>query len=270
VTGMAAVAEELLQLLACDVVLLGVLHSSAKAQPFFSLIGRCSARAEGRAVNLTAMMSHWNGGGHPGAAAASIKLRTPDRETLQRVGDATQTPSPSAEGDDDDDAALDEAYWVMHQAVSMLVKQIPDQVCASDLMVGIEEACVCRPNDTMEDALALMNQRGKRAVPVLADDDTLVGYVKYRDPIKAVGAGKGQQQVKAWMRRELLSVAPNTPFTDMEAMLLEGDTGHLHVVDDANRLIGLVSRTDLLRHYALYKGLDDLAPGRVQSGRPRL
>eukprot|EP00966_Prymnesium_polylepis_P274309 6337155-Prymnesium_polylepis.1 len=91
----------------------------------------------------------------------------------------------------------------MHQAVSMLVKQIPDQVCASDLMVGIEEACVCRPNDTMEDALALMNQRGKRAVPVLADDDTLVGYVKYRDPIKAVGAGKGQQQVKAWMRREL-------------------------------------------------------------------
>ena len=50
---------------------------------------------------------------------------------------------------------------------------------------------------------------------------------------------------------------------EMEAMLLAGDTGHLHVVDNEKRLIGLVSRTDLLRHYALYQGLDDLAPGRV-------
>ena len=37
---MASVAEELLELLACDGVLIGVIHYNAKAQPFLSLIGR--------------------------------------------------------------------------------------------------------------------------------------------------------------------------------------------------------------------------------------
>ena len=35
VTGMASVCDELLQLLGCDVVLIGVVHTNAKAQPFF-------------------------------------------------------------------------------------------------------------------------------------------------------------------------------------------------------------------------------------------
>jgi len=155
----------------------------------------------------------------------------------------------------EENEALEEAYWVMQQAVSMLVKQVPEQARAADLMTHTEKVAACRPTDTMEEALALMNERRKRAVPVLTDDDTLLGFIKYRDPIKAVGAGKGQQQVKAWMRRELLTCEPDTPFADMEALLLAGDTGRLHVVDDEHKLIGLVSRTDILRHYALYRGI---------------
>ena len=53
------VCQELLQLLACDVVLLGVVHTNAKGQPFLSLIGRCSARAEGQAVDLNTVLSRW-------------------------------------------------------------------------------------------------------------------------------------------------------------------------------------------------------------------
>ena len=34
---------------------------------------------------------------------------------------------------------------------------------------------------------------------------------------------------------------------------LQGDTGRLHVVDDEGRLLGLVSRTDMLRHFQHYK-----------------
>ena len=72
----------------------------------------------------------------------------------------------------------------------------------------------------------------------------------------AVGAGKGQQQVKAWVRRELITVSLDTTFTAMERLLLEGDTGRLHVVDDEGRLVGLVSRTDLLRHFKHYTRMD--------------
>lgn len=45
VTGMAAVAEELIALMSLDVMLLCVVHQNAKGQPFLSLIGRASSRA---------------------------------------------------------------------------------------------------------------------------------------------------------------------------------------------------------------------------------
>ena len=37
----------------------------------------------------------------------------------------------------------------------------------------------------------------------------------------AAQAGKGQQQVKAWVRRELISIAPDATFATMERLLLE-------------------------------------------------
>ena len=65
ITGMAAVAEELIQLMSLDVILLGVVHQNAKGHPFISLIGRRSARAS--SVDLNAIMGRWGGGGHPAA-----------------------------------------------------------------------------------------------------------------------------------------------------------------------------------------------------------
>ena len=53
-------------------------HLRLQAQPFLSLIGRGSARAERSAVDLNKVLGRWHGGGHPAAAAASVKLRGPD------------------------------------------------------------------------------------------------------------------------------------------------------------------------------------------------
>lgn len=108
VTGMASVCEELLQLLACDVIILGVLHQNAKSQSFLSLIGRASPRAEARAINLNEVMGNWQGGGHRAAAAASIKLEKPKnvhevdavRDGSSGVGSADRSGSGSS-GDDD-------------------------------------------------------------------------------------------------------------------------------------------------------------------------
>merc|ERR1712050_445687 len=136
---------------------------------------------------------------------------------------------------------------VLEEAMAMVIDQIPKQVCAGDLMS--KTVCTCGPSDTMDHVLALMNRMQKKAVHVVSEDYELLGFIKYRDPVKAAQAGKGQQHAKAWMRKELVSVEADTPFAELEALLLEGSTGRLHVVDDDGRLIGLVSRTDLLRHH---------------------
>jgi len=57
VTGMAAVAEELIALMSLDVILLCVVHQNAKGQPFLSLIGRASSRAS--TVDLNEVMGRW-------------------------------------------------------------------------------------------------------------------------------------------------------------------------------------------------------------------
>jgi CBS domain-containing protein len=43
------------------------------------------------------------------------------------------------------------------------------------------------------------------------------------------------------------------PQPPLPVVWLQGDTGRLHVVDDDGRLLGLVSRTDMLRHFQHYK-----------------
>jgi len=247
VTGMASVCEELLQLLGSDVVVLGVLHRNAKNQTFLSLIGRASSRAEGRRVDLNAVMATWQGGGHPAAAAASIKLEVKAVVALA-AEDAAETGEEAEQAEAD--ASVEMAEGVVTEVVAAVHAQIPEQVRAADLMT--KTIASCKPTDSMDHVLGLMNRVRHRSLPVVADDGELLGFLKYRDPVKAAQSGKGQQQAKAWMRKELLTVGLEMPFNELEALLLEGSTGRLHVVDDDNHLLGLVSRTDMLRQYNLY------------------
>ena len=69
--------------------------------------------------------------------------------------------------------------------------------------------------------------------------------------VKAAQAGKGEQQVKAWMRREVVTVLEETPLRELEAILME-EAGRLPVVDREGMLVGLITRTDVLRHQGLY------------------
>ena len=56
---------------------------------------------------------------------------------------------------------------------------------------------------------------------VTASTATVSMVMVSRAGIRAAQAGKGQQQVKAWVRRELISIAPDATFATMERLLLE-------------------------------------------------
>jgi len=247
ITGMASVVEELLTLLAIDMVLLGVVHQNAKGQSFLSLIGRCSTRARG--IDLNAVLGRWHGGGHPAAAAASLKLCTADSGAGM-----------GAEGEEEEEcpSPMEETRAVMEEALRMIVEQVPPEVRAAELMT--KTVTTIRPSDTMEHALALMNRMQHKAMPVMEEEEEgegvltrqLLGMLKYRDVVKAAQASKGQQQVKAWMRRDPVTVFEDTPFTELEEVLMDKQAGRLHVVDREGRLLGLVTRTDILRQHKLY------------------
>ena len=243
VTGMSAVAEELLQLLSFDVLLLGVTHQNAKAQSFLSLIGRCSARAS--SVDLNTVMGRFDGGGHPAASAASIRLGlTP---AAPDAADATPTEAEAAaEVEAEAKAALDEA-------LQMVVGQVPMQVTAGELMT--KTVYSCSPEDSMDGARQSMNKLQKKAIPVIDGEGKLQGMIKFKDVVKAAQTNKGHQLVKAWMRREVVTISADTPLDKVEQVLIETGTGRLPVTDENGVMLGLVTRTDVLRQHRMYGGL---------------
>ena len=146
ITGMAAVAEELIQLMSLDVILLGVVHQNAKGHPFISLIGRRSARAS--SVDLNAIMGRWGGGGHPAASACSLRLSEVEDVAVRGL---------QAEGEDGDESAA-----LVKQALQQM-----EEVAYKYLAQGLQASRTPRSISTRfpPDPHAIFSARSPRAQP---------------------------------------------------------------------------------------------------------
>ena len=108
-----------------------------------------------------------------------------------------------------------------------------------------------RPDDPIELAAHLMDWRGAQQVPVEDEDNRLVGIVSYSAIVRLVArgglsAGESKLSVSSIMRRDPLTVGPETPIVEaIETMVKHGESA-LPVLREG-RLVGMVSERDLLR-----------------------
>lgn len=70
----------------------------------------------------------------------------------------------------------------------------------------------------------------KKSTPVVDADGKFAGTLKYNAVVKAVKAGKAAQMVKAWMRREGVTVAADTPFDGVQPRLVLPRTHYVPTV----------------------------------------
>lgn len=113
-------------------------------------------------------------------------------------------------------------------------------------------------NDDLRMVDDLMAERHIRHLPVLEDHD-LVGIVSQRDLFKAsmsstMGYGqKGQRAflhtvwVKEIMTYPVLTVSPDMPVSEAADLMITKGIGCLPVAE-GDALVGIVTKTDLLRH----------------------
>ena len=127
-----------------------------------------------------------------------------------------------------------------------------------------------------------------RAFPVVDESNDVIGLVSYqlavaaqqrlrnkeqkrlRQELDLEGKGKSLQQidekvalernkgsaVKGWMIQNVQIVEENKTLAEVEAIFLENDIGCIPVVaDGTRRLVGMVTRTDLLRQHRYYASL---------------
>jgi CBS domain-containing membrane protein/CBS domain-containing protein len=86
--------------------------------------------------------------------------------------------------------------------------------------------------------------------PVIDQDDHLIGIVTEADFLELAADALHRQppiQVRALMQRDLVTSGADRPLADAEADMILRRVRHLPVIDDARRLIGLVSHRDVLR-----------------------
>jgi nanoRNase/pAp phosphatase (c-di-AMP/oligoRNAs hydrolase) len=73
---------------------------------------------------------------------------------------------------------------------------------------------------------------------------------------KAEERRKKGSTVKAWMKQHVKTVEASRTMAEVEAILLANDVGCIPVVQDGtNKLVGMVTRTDLLRQHRYYPSL---------------
>ncbi|MBE3588814.1 MAG: CBS domain-containing protein [Thermoanaerobacteraceae bacterium] len=182
-------------------------------------------------VDVKEILTPFGGGGHPAAASATVKGRP------------------------------------VHQVAEELLSVIQEKVRPPLTAAGIMSSPVktVTPETTITEAGHVMLRYGHTGLPVVKGG-RLVGVISRRDVEKANLHGLGHAPVKAFMTGNVVWVTPDLPVAEVQQLMIEHDIGRVPVVKNG-RLVGIVSRTDVLRtmHGDFPSRYHVLFPGHVPS-----
>jgi CBS domain-containing protein len=106
--------------------------------------------------------------------------------------------------------------------------------------------------ETTGDKLAgAISEGGFGSVPILAEDGKVLGIVSEFDLLKAIMEGKELTKVTAGdiMTKGAISVTQDTPAMEIITLLQSKHLIRVAVVDADGKLVGIVSRRDILLGY---------------------
>ena len=234
VPGLSSLVTQLLELTESDALLLGAEYgrtgnqeggqagfsaaasSASPAPSSLTIIGR--SHIEG--TNLNELFPPLGGGGHSQAAAVRLRDVNPT-EILERL-------------------------------VNQFKDQIPQPLTAQELMSS--PVRTIRPNTTITEAQRILLRYGHAGLSVVDEQDQLVGVVSRRDIDLALHHGFGHAPVKGYMTKNVKTITPQTSLPEIQSLMVTYDIGRLPVLQDG-QLVGIVTRTDVLRQLHQEKGI---------------
>jgi len=107
-----------------------------------------------------------------------------------------------------------------------------------------------RPSTTVREALAVLARHNIGALVVCADDTVIDGIVSERDVVRRMhdrGAGILDDTVASIMTADVRTCRSEDSSDDLRPTMIEYRIRHLPVVDDDERLIGIVSIGDVVK-----------------------
>lgn len=218
VPGLSGLAAQLMTVLGLDTLLLGAQYQTPKQQTKAVMIGRSHTNPllPNSKVDLRLIFEPLGGGGHAQAASASLK------EELLTEGLGA----------------------VFERALAVVRSQIPAPLTAKSLMSSPVRTIL--PKTSVNEAQRILLRYGHAGLCVVNDQAELVGIISRRDIDITLRHGLGHAPVKGCMSRQIKSIEPETPITQIQDLMMTYDVGRLPVLQ-AGKLVGIVTRTDLLR-----------------------
>ena len=219
VPGLSSLASRLGELIESDALLLAAHYpvreieeedaeAVSLADQRLTVIGR--SQIEG--TDLNELFQPWGGGGHPKAAALTIRGVEPQK--------------------------------ILEELLQALKNQIPQPPSARELMSS--PVRTIRPETTIDEAQRILLRYGHSGLSVVDPEGRLVGIISRRDLDIALHHGFGHAPVKGYMTTNLKTITPKTLLPEIESLMVTYDVGRLPVLDQG-QLVGIVTRTDVLR-----------------------
>lgn len=163
-------------------------------------------------VSVVDITREIGGAGHPKAASASVKDKT-----------------------------MDEIIILLEEALAIFIKPMTTAVQLMSYPVK-----TVFPLTTIDEAGKIMLRYGHSGLPVVDENLNIIGIISRRDVDKAKHHGLGHAPVKGYMSRRVISIPEDMPLRELQDIMIENNIGRLPVVKEG-RLLGIVSRTDVLR-----------------------
>lgn len=185
-------------------------------------------RSRIKEINAGEILGAFGGGGHATAASATVH-----------------------------DMTLIQIEQELHQ---MLEQSIVPAARARDIMSSPVKTIA--PDSDLQEASRMLTRYNINVLPVVDDKERLVGLISRQIIERAKHHGLKLQPVSAYMSTEPAAVRPATPLARIQRHIISENQRFLPVVDQRRRIVGAITRTDLMR--ALH--LDD--PGESDSHEP--
>ncbi len=169
------------------------------------------ARGKGTNLAVNEVLVEFGGAGHAKAGSATVKNGDP--------------------------------VLIIQQILILLDERIVPEVRAREIMSTAVRSLPA--NSSISEARDMLLRYGHTGLPVV-DGDLLAGIISRRDVDKAMQHLLGHAPVKGYMSRQVVSIEPDTPLSEIQELMISHDIGRLPVLDQG-RLAGIISRSDVLR-----------------------
>ena len=128
--------------------------------------------------------------------------------------------------------------------VEAMVAQI-EQVKRADELI-IRDVVTARPDQTVREVDQMMERRGVSGAPVVDDEDTVLGIISGTDIRPYLEVGQ-HDAVREAMTDEVITAPEDVTPREALELMYEHKIERVPIVDEANRLVGLVTMAGILQ-----------------------